>query len=52
MERIRRRWSIKRLISTHFTPSGYLVSDMDALLAVIFCNYILVIIFAMTLGLG
>ena len=52
MEHIRCRWRIKRLISTHFTSSGYLVSDMDALLTIIFFNYILVIIFAMTLGLG
>ncbi|MBQ9641598.1 MAG: phosphatase PAP2 family protein [Bacteroidaceae bacterium] len=52
MENIHRRWGIKRLISTHFTPTGYLVGDMETLLTIIFFNYILVTIFAMTLGLG
>lgn len=41
-----------RLISEQFTSSGYLKSDLDVLLTVIFANYILVIIFAMTLGIG
>lgn len=41
-----------RLISDQFTSSGYLVPDLDMLLTIIFGNYILVIIFAMTLGIG
>lgn len=43
---------IKRLISEQFTSSGYLKSDMDTFMTVIFLNYICVIIFAMTLGIG
>lgn len=39
-----------RLISDQFTSSGYLIPDLDILLTVIFVNYILVMIFSMTLG--
>lgn len=46
------RLGTKRLISEQFTSSGYLVSDIDALLSVIFFNYVLVVIFAMCLGIG
>lgn len=42
----------KRLISEQFTSSGYLKSDLDVLLTVIFGNYLLVIIFAMCMGIG
>lgn len=41
-----------RLISDQFTSSGYLIPDLDVLLTVIFVNYILVMIFAMTLGIS
>lgn len=50
MEHFRQKISNKRLISAQFTPTGYLIGDMQAFLAVIFFNYALVIIFAMTLG--
>lgn len=43
---------IKRLISEQFTSSGYLKSDMNIFMTVIFFNYLCVIIFAMTLGIG
>ena len=52
LERLHHQSKAKRLISNQFTPSGYLVSDMNALLTIIFFNYIMVIIFSMTLGLG
>ena len=39
-----------RFISDQFTSSGYLKDDMDTFMAVVFFNYICVIIFAMTLG--
>lgn len=39
-------------ISEQFTSTGYLKSDMDSFLTIIFFNYICVIIFAMTLGIG
>lgn len=42
----------KKLITEQFTSSGFLISDLDVLLTVIFCNYILVIIYAMCLGVG
>lgn len=42
----------KKLITEQFTSSGFLISDLDMLLTVIFCNYILVIIYAMCLGVG
>lgn len=51
-DRLQARLGTKRLISEQFTASGYLVSDLDALLTVIFFNYVLVIIFAMCLGIG
>ena len=41
-----------RFISDQFTLSGYLKDDMDTFMAVVFFNYICVIIFAMTLGIG
>lgn len=41
-----------RLISDQFTSSGYLIPDLDILLTVIFVNYILVMIFSMTLGIS
>lgn len=47
-----RMFKRKNMISSQFTPTGFLKSDLNALLAVIFVNYCLVIIFAMTLGLG
>lgn len=50
MERIFRRMHVRRLISSRFTPTGYLVSDMNVLLMVIFLNYILVTIFAVSLS--
>ena len=43
---------IKRLISEQFTSSGYLKSDMNIFMTVIFFNYLCVIIYAMTLGIG
>lgn len=48
--RIQARIGTSRLISEQFTSSGYLRTDLDALLAIIFFNYVCVIIFAMTLG--
>ena len=42
----------KRFISEQFTSSGYLKNDMDSFMAIIFFNYIGVIIFALTLGIG
>ena len=50
MERIFRRMHVRKLISSRFTPTGYLVSDMNVLLMVIFLNYILVTIFAVSLS--
>ena len=41
-----------RFISDQFTSSGYLKDDMDTFMTVVFFNYICVIIFAMTLGIG
>lgn len=43
---------VKRLISGQFTSSGYLKSDMNIFMTVIFFNYLCVLIFAMTLGIG
>jgi undecaprenyl-diphosphatase len=43
---------MKRFISDQFTSSGYLKDDMDTFMAVIYFNYIGVIIVAMTLGIG
>jgi undecaprenyl-diphosphatase len=42
----------KSYISEQFTSSGYMKSDMDTFMTIIFFNYICVIIFAMTLGIG
>ncbi len=39
-----------KMISSSFTPTGYLVDDMHILLTVIFANYILVTAFAMFLS--
>lgn len=50
MEYVHRRIGMKRLISEQFTSSGYLKSDMETLLTVIFFNYVCVIIFAMSIG--
>lgn len=53
MERfVHPRIGLKRYISEQFTSSGYLQSDMDTFMTVIYFNYICVIIFAMTLGIG
>ncbi len=48
--RLQKRFSNSRLISAQFTSSGYLKTDMEALLAVIFLNYLGVVIFALALG--
>lgn len=50
MEYVHRRIGAKRLISEQFTSSGYLKSDMDTLLTVIFFNYVCVVIFAVSRG--
>lgn len=53
MERfIHPRLADRRFVSGQFTSSGYLKSDMDTLMTVIFFNYICVVIYAMTLGIG
>lgn len=52
MEKVHVKIGSKRLVSEQFTSTGYLKSDMDSFLAVIFFNYICVIIVAMTLGIG
>lgn len=52
MENVHKRFENKRLISEQFTSSGYMKSDMDTFLTVIFFNYICVLIFSMTLGIG
>ena len=53
MERfVHPRIGSRRYISEQFTTSGYLKSDMDSFMTVIFFNYICVVIFAMTLGVG
>ena len=46
------RIGIRRLISEQFTSTGYLKSDMNILMTVIFFNYLCILIFAMTLGIG
>ncbi len=53
MRKVARKCGIgnRRLISSQFTPTGFLVSDMNFLLTVIFLNYILVTIFAVSIGL-
>lgn len=52
MERIHRRMGFSRLISSQFTNTGYLVSDMNLLLTTIFFNYTVVMIISLFLGLG
>ncbi|MCR5313297.1 MAG: phosphatase PAP2 family protein [Bacteroidaceae bacterium] len=42
----------RRFISMQFTSSGYLISDMNVLLATVFCNYLIVVIVAMMLGIA
>ena len=46
------RIGVKRLISEQFTSSGYLKKDMNIFMTVIFFNYLCVLIYAMTLGIG
>lgn len=53
MERfVHPRIGVRRFISEQFTSSGYLKDDMNTFMGIIFFNYICVIIFAMTLGIG
>ncbi len=52
MEKVHSRIGAKRLISEQFTPTGYLRGDMDTFMTIVFFNYICVVIFAMTLGIG
>lgn len=53
MERlVHPRIGMKRFISDQFTSSGYLKDDMDTFMTVIFLNYICVLIFSLTLGIG
>lgn len=50
MEYVHKRINTKRFISEQFTSSGYMISDMDTFMTVIFLNYICVTIFAVSLG--
>ena len=52
MERVHARIGVKRLISEQFTSTGYLKSDMDTFMTVVFFNYIGVLIVALTLGIA
>lgn len=52
MQRLQHRICSKNYVSEQFTSSGYLKSDMDSFLTIIFFNYVCVIIYAMTLGIG
>ncbi len=52
LTRLQKRFAAPRLISEQFTSSGYLKSDMELLLAVIFLNYLGVIIFALARGIA
>lgn len=52
MLRVHHHISSKNYVSEQFTSSGYLKSDMDSFLTIIFFNYVCVIIYAMTLGIG
>lgn len=52
MHRMLNRIHTSRLISEQFTSSGYLKDDMNMFLAVVFFNYVCVVIFAMTLGIA
>lgn len=47
---IQKRMRSKRLISEQFTPTGYMKSDMTRLLDVIFFNYVLLVIIAVSQG--
>lgn len=47
---IQKRIGVKRLISEQFTSTGYLKSDMETLLAVIFFNYVMLVIIAVAQG--
>lgn len=48
--RLQLRFGKVRLISGQFTASGYLRSDLNAFVTVIFLNYILITIFSLTRG--
>lgn len=48
--RLRARFGRVRLISAQFTPTGYLRSDIDKFITVVFLNYILVTTFSVTRG--
>lgn len=52
LHRVQRHMGDRSYVSEQFTPSGYLRSDMDSFLTIIFFNYVCVIIYAMTLGIG
>ena len=47
---IQKRMRSKRLISEQFTSTGYMKSDMTRLLDVIFFNYVLLVIIAVSQG--
>ncbi len=49
---LRRMGGATRLISEQFTVSGYLKSDMEALLAVVFLNYLGVVVVALAQGIA
>lgn len=40
------------MVSDQYTSTGYMESDMDTFMSIVFLNYIGVIIFAVTLGIG
>ena len=44
-------WLMERFVHPHIGKKGF-ISDMDTFMGIIFFNYICVIIFAMTLGIG
>ena len=48
--RIQIRFQSTRLISEQFTSSGFLHSDIDIFLTVVFLNYILILLFSLTRG--
>jgi hypothetical protein len=52
MEHVHKKIGMKRLISEQFTSTGYLKSDMDTFMTVVFFNYIGVLIVALTLGIA
>lgn len=47
---LKARFGPVRLISGQFTPTGYLKSDIDAFITVVFLNYILITIYSLTRG--